>query len=509
MVYGFVATPKPSIQGQDSFVDWYKRNLEEAEKFRNIERSGWTPMYRLPGGPDVVLQRSIVEGPTDDDSSEIRISYPPFWREPDNSGTDELTASLKFSYALKESGAGALTITLSFQPRKEGGIGRYYSTKDVLAALLLAPRTEYGLPKEGSQVYDWFRELAEMFPVVEDWPNSPLSDRSVLKDLSLPAARLSNFSPAFNLFLFGMGALVRETQRNVSSEPNGRQNLLRWTEFGEPPAEFGEAAITEPDQETAQNRDCTYAIYAGARRDPQIPYMYVVGKMPREHYLEAFAEEGLDYMETRLLRSKFTKDIASVLNRWLDSRNIPYASCDHLEREGFTKHGAFVSNYMNSMLFTAFAGTAAITLQPCAEGDNPVWELPFEPAVHSITRFIEYSRMRWHQGISINRALDDLISEARDAGADDMPKLLEVLMQLRLKVARYMQNPITYRWDATVGTDVARYIHERVIGELENSTMQKMDLVKEFMVDRLDVIKATRYAEMINERWSTDGTTSD
>ena len=507
MVFGFLATP------MCGFETWFEKNLRESQKSGKIERSGWTPVYRLPSGPDVVLQRIIdrdfylklmgksPKGLSETDNSDISIIYPDLWKERESNQCKEIKVKLHFSLALKKSGAGALTITLSFDAKPDG---LHYSTRDVLSALLLAPRTEYGLPLKGSsnsEYYKWDLELAKISPEIEKMLELGLSDPVVAKQIALPAEPLSNFSSAFKLFLLGMIALLKMTGSESAANKEDEINLLRWTEFSEIPE--NELQVAEKDE----NYRFEFPIYEGAIRDPQIPYMYVVGQVPKDMYLEAFAEEGLDYVETRRLRSKYTKDIGSILNRWLDSRNIPYASCDHLEQEGLTREGAFLSNYMNSMLFTTFSATTAITLQPSHEGDGgtePPWQLPFEPAIHSILQFIEFSRMRWHQGISINRALDGLIDHAKEASERSIPALMQSLLEQRLKVARYMQNPITYRWDATVGSKVARYIDKQVIGELEEATLRKLALVKEIIVDRVDILRTQSVLRSLGEKLKED-----
>jgi hypothetical protein len=286
----------------------------------------------------------------------------------------------------------------------------------------------------------------------------------------------SGFSPAFQLFLIGMAHMTGNLADELDAE-----NIIhrfKWSEF---------------DSDSS-------ALYGKMIRDPQIPYFYVIGKMPNDNYYEAFAqshEKEVDYsryQELRTtLRSYYTKDIASILNRWLIDTNIPYASYDQLEREDMIKEGSFLSHYMNSLLFTTFSGICALTLQPSgstADKQTQPFEKPFEPAVHSILRFIEYSRMRWHQGISINRQLDKLVEDVRMAEGTAVVDAMRKLMELRLKVAKYMQNPITYRWDATVGTAVAKYIQEQVIEELETATERKLSLIKEVLMDRLDILQS-------------------
>jgi hypothetical protein len=511
LIYGF------ALQTVEPLFDaWFENRLLRSIRKGEVDRSGWTPMYRLPAGSDAVVQERL---PYRDNSKgadarirDIDFTPPSIWQQ----NTDEknqpaeefadkhIRAEVDFSYALKKSGAGALTIRLKFRPETDSAV--QFTTADVLTALLLAPRTEHGMPSQGvhddtgrreSRSFNWVSELSQLSESAMESVQENLQksfDDPLVREHSVTPDLTNDCSPAFKLFLLGMTRMIHnlaQSQQGASNQTiqdKKGNGLFSWSEFGSP------STINQADRVTD-----SFPIYHLAQRDPQIPYFYVVGVVPEHIYYDSFAQRpdsGFDYSSDRSLRSRFTKDIASILNRWLIDRNIPYVSYDQLEREDLIRNGAFLSHYMNSLLFTTFSGIAALTLQPAEESDpnktdtNSAKKLPFEPAIHSILRFVEYSRMRWHQGIGLNRALDELVDRARDAEGIGIRQVMRDLLELRLKVAKYMQNPITYRWDATVGTAVARYIHEQVIGELEAATTRKLSLIKEVLVDRLDILQS-------------------
>jgi hypothetical protein len=278
-----------------------------------------------------------------------------------------------------------------------------------------------------------------------------------------------HFSCAFKAFICGMEKFIEDADK-----------CIEWTEFGD-------------------------SLYGGSySSDPQIPYIYVFGKAPSSIYMQAFLEQGLDFEIKRKVRSQFTKDIAAILGRWLVEKNIPYASADYWEKQGLIQDGAFRSHYMNSLIFTTFCGMVTFSLCPDLDRDGvdevdiETMKLVFKPTSQSILRCLEFSRMRWHHVLWLNRELDKLTQYIiREVETRGIFPYLRILMDLRSQAAIYLEDPLVYLWDASVGSEIARFLHTSIIEHLDRETIRKLEMVKQLINDRLDIVKTEDFIKSI------------
>lgn len=136
---------------------------------------------------------------------------------------------------------------------------------------------------------------------------------------------------------------------------------------------------------------------------------------------------------------------------------------------------------------------ATLTLCPdLSENPNNFnsMELPLMPTRGSILRCLEFARMRWHSAISLNYYLDQLITDIVERkNSEGILPAMETLIKLRLQAAIHLEDPLSYLWDATVGSEIARTLHSFIIEEIESTIFKKFEMAKRIMEEQVEILK--------------------
>lgn len=462
MIYGFITEPK------ENFEQWFSEKLQEKKP---AMRSGWTPMYRFKNEPTTVLQYRLPE------ETEYFITPPKIWQI--NGELCDISVKTGSWISLRKDGAGAITVNFKVERRNNT-----YDMKSLLALLLLAPRSLYGIKTtEEDEGFSAGSELTRLTRPKILIPEAINPNTQAALQWVKPS--WANFSSAFQLFINGMVKFL-----------DSAEGIVEWSE------------LECPYNKDAENTESHNVVYDS---DPQIPYMYVFATAPFSIYTEAFLEKGSDFIEKRKAREKYTKDIAAILGRWLISENIGYASADYWERRGLIQGNTFRSQYMNSLVFTTFSGAVTFSLKPdlataklqddtLNDTSLRAMKLPFTPTSQSIVRCLEFSRMRWHHVLWLNRELDRLIqSVISDSTTQGIIPEFERLIELRRQAAIYLEDPFAYLWDATVGSELAKFLHTHVVEELEKSILRKLNMVKQLIEERLEILKTRDFIEALQD----------
>lgn len=476
LIYGFRAKPK---KGWDA---WFSSRLLNGKPRR---RAGWTPMYRYQGGPSAVLQYDdFIDGQP---MGPVDLLPPNTWKHLKQEHSRVVPVMLSITATVRRDGVGALTLTLTADARPD----TLYDIRDLLATMLIAPRTLCGMTSdenddpEGELAY-----LAEELAVPETITSKmgPALKRSIEQGQQC-------FSSAFTLYLGGMAAMLEHTGGRLGWPVDKELELTEFSKSatsGQKSKEAGKESESKPVRIL----------------DTQVPYTYVFASTPYQLYKNAFLEEGGDFEKKRQVRKDYTNEIAAILGRWLVVENIPFTSTDYWEAQGLVKEGAFRSLYMNSLVFTTFSKMAAFSLHPDMRTapDNLQFDkiamcIPFEPTRQSILRCLEFSRARWHHVISLNRKLDELIEEIvnRRSVSDVLP-LRKDIVKLRSQAAIHFEDPLAYLWDATVGSEIAKFLHASIIERLEESTIRKLEMLDKLIEDRVDILKIRDFLNLLKTR---------
>ena len=442
-IYGFVTKPN-----NDTFDD-FEKSLYDKNQGLKLIRDGWCSTYQIDSESNKFIhfkeptKRNFKIPACDNDNEKSR-----YWKF----SKRELSGVLNQYYVVKKDGTGAFT--LEFDLNKQDS----YNTSDILRILSLVPRTIKGnYSSECTEVAD------------DDMPKKP-------KTLSnTPDDCWDNLSFPFKIFVENM---IKNSTTFSDSWDEIRLPGQRQKDFEGSPL-YNELKFSS---------------------DPQIPYIYINAKIPHHLYKDSFLEQGLDMNKKRLNRQQYSKEIAAILGRWLNDNNIPYASGDYWELRELMKNGTFYSRYMNSLVFTTFSGLATLSLYPDIAGfdkqDHALVEKPIKITETSILRCLEFSRMRWHHAISINRELDNLIKKiVEKPNTKDFIPLLKKLIDLEETVALHLENPNSYLWDASVGSFIAEFLHSRVIENIEGELSKKLEHSRNLLDDKL---KQTRTLDFVD-----------
>jgi hypothetical protein len=86
--------------------------------------------------------------------------------------------------------------------------------------------------------------------------------------------------------------------------------------------------------------------------------------------------------------------------------------------------------------------------------------------------------------------LDDLVGKViKRSDPAHFETLLENLTELRAEAASHFLDPLTYLWDATVGSEIAQYLQVNVIEEIEQECISKLQMVGDLIRDKRDVLR--------------------
>jgi hypothetical protein len=467
LIYGFKTEPVDNKK----WKEWFSEKLLNGTVRR---RAGWTPIYRYLGGPSAVLQ---FDGFADERS--FKLHPPKEWEGLGCVPYNTISGSLEKFVTIRRDGLGALTLVFTLSNNESK-----YKVHDLLAMLLVAPRTLCGYTSTSEGTMRPILELARL-KIEPDLP------KKVTNKLNLPLKKNIDdgkqiYSSAFRCYLEGMSELLLY----IKDEED--KDILSWNVKRELELDDLNQAANNTKNEPPDSDKKGLKVL-----DVQVPYMCVFATTPLDIYEKAFLERGNDFEKKRVARKAYSKQIAAILGRWLFEKNIPFASADYWESEGTVKDGVFRSTYMNSIVFTVFSGMVALSILPdldnahhLSDFNKKAMRLPFDPTCQSILRCLEFSRTRWHHVISLNRDIDELI-KALDlcSGTSQVLEFKNKLLVLRSGTAIHFQDPLSYLWDATVGSKIAKFLHASIINSLEESTTKKLEMLDKLIEDRTAIAK--------------------
>lgn len=461
-VYGAHLDIPCDEKSQKRWADWFDKHRRSSHPIR----AGWTPIYRDH------CSTVTVEINTPPWCSEIEVHHPEFFRRgsPHN---ETIQAPLKMQVSrrltVRKDGVAAITIRLRADKRDTP-----YSLADVLAPLLLAPRTISGIKLHPDSVQ--VRAAEEMATTTgllyKPTKNADAKSAPALLDgLATP-----DKSPLFTLFLGALKEVV-----SAAPHPN-------WREF----RASSSAGTEEKKGPTDESPQLPPELLPWVG-DQQIPYFVVLATLPGRIYNPAFLEEGAELQKQKMkARRAYTRPLAAILQRWLSPHNATYVSVDFLESLKLLRDGVFVNKYTNSLSFVTYSSTGTLCLRPELMNGHGHGELdPQEATYGSILRCVELSRLRWHHALRLNGLLDNLTERLiRHNVTTGFDSFLAELMSIRAEAALHLLDPLTYQWDAAVGTDIAKFLQGDVIERIEDECLEKLNMVKELIHERLDVFRA-------------------
>lgn len=495
MIYGFVIdepsedTFEKICQGEDSTL-----------------QTGWSATY----DPNSYANRTVhidlgVNGDSDAAMSwkpkVVQISHPREGHEADDrwpSAVEKVSERIKRRVTLRRDGAGTLTLTFPFKA-KSLDPSHLFTTADLLEVMMLLPRqsndaaafiTESTLldaPEAGRTE----RHPADL--------NRYFLDLKRSNDTVRVGDKFSKFSLPFQLFSASMAYL------------STTYGLEDWREIGigEKHQVNGHAGHwMNGSGKSMDSAPPMYDLSHNSLTDPQIPYIHVHAAVPFNQYQGAFLDGDTSEPGISPVRKTFTKEIAAVLGRWLNEHNIRFCSTDYWASQGVLDQGAFKNQYMNSLVFVTMSGLATVSLYPdideteLAENDYDRSRMrePISITRDSILRCLEFSRMRWHHAIWINRELDWLVKRLSEAktGTQDFLPFFKRHFQLQESSALHFEDPNTYLWDASVGAHLASFLHQQVIENIESEITDKLRHVSDLLENNLETVKTQDYIKHLN-----------
>ena len=459
-VYGAHLDIPPDPKSQQRWTNWFERLKRE----KDAVREQWTPIYRDH------CSTITVDVKTPDWCDKIEVEHPKFFRRGElaNQHTPSpITMGVSRRLTVRKDGAAAVTIRLKADKRETR-----YDLADILAPLLLTPRILSG-SKLHPDIVTVNASEAMATTTSEVYRPTANAEQNTSNAL-LDRLATDDRSAMFRLFL---GAL----KEVVSDDPHPN-----WCEY----RASGTPEQTQMDPDGGAQLPPDILPWVG---DQQIPCFVVFATLPKRVYDDAFLEMGADFREEKLAsRQGYTRLLAAILLRWLSPHNANFISIDFLESLGLLRNGIFVYKYMNSLSFVTYSSTGTLCLKPERQGEHGHEELdPQEATYGSIIRCVELSRLRWHHALRLNRLLDELTGQViGHDGVKGFEDYLAGLLTIRAEAALHFLDPLTYQWDATVGADIARFLQIDVIERIEKECLQKLDMVKELIHEKLDVLRA-------------------
>ncbi len=465
-VYGAHLEIPADEDGQKQWADWFDAHRRSSHPNHPI-REGWTPIYRDH------CSTVTVRINTPPWCSEIEVHHPEFFRRGETHKKivpSPIKMRVSRSLTVRKDGVAAITIRLEAARREVDKQATPYALADVLAPLLLAPRIIEGIKLHPRDRKVTVREEQATTPseIYETTANAdPDGSHALLDGLATP-----DKSPLFKLFLGALKEVVSEIP-------------LNWCEYRAAPS----PEMPVKKQTGEPRRPPEILPWVG---DQQIPYFVVLATLPGHIYNKVFLEEGAEVQKQKLeARRPYTRPMAAILQRWLSPHNAAYVSVDFHESLKLLRDGVFVNKYMNSLTFVTYSSTGTLCLRPELMNGHGHGELdPQEATYGSILRCVELSRLRWHHALRLNALLDDLTERViRHTGTEGFDNYVAELLRIRAECALQFLDPLTYQWDATVGADIAKFLHGGVIEQIENECIEKLNMVKQLIHETLDVFR--------------------
>jgi len=233
--------------------------------------------------------------------------------------------------------------------------------------------------------------------------------------------------------------------------------------------------------------------------DPQIPYMVLEGFLPKDVYEKGYMSKGRD-------NSKYTNEIACLMGRWLDSNNIAdidrnYYRHNNDSEKIIKKDGkdSFISQFRDKKTFIIFSSLLSLILK-CKHNDD-VKDKVVELTTNSVISYHEFSRIRLHHALWLNKQLDKIVDEV---GEQKTTKEILVsknkLNTLKVTVAKSMNNPISYMWDSVLSQEIPSLKINRNVEKLENDTIQKLNLISELISGKIQNSQISDFVEAVERK---------
>jgi len=469
------------------------RKLADAPKVipYNGFKEMWAPIYNLNRSTDGFCRQDLkIDG---EDEKTIKITpknnpkstgitaqlsahilrkrYEKYETNPDGSyktnpdGTKQLKELKK-----TDGGPGCLTIKISISEKDNPNL----NTNTIFDILNLAPRTSIS-----PNLFE-IKELKEYFEKYE-----------ISKDVS-------KFSDIFKLFC----NLLYDNQKC-------------WSELYMPPKDNEcHKDCLKTDEENKCNRQCNgfYPFYdEHSEIDPQIPYMLVEGFLPKNFYKKVFINGNNSQKD-------YTNEIGCLLGRWLNTENKGHLNTDYYGYykdidAAFVKENdknVFISRFRDKKTFVILSSLMTLVLK-CTHFDENIEEkgrIAAEAAdnavkltTNAVLSYLEFSRTRLHNALWLNKQLDKLVNEVDEKETTSAILYYKnKLNTLKVKVAKSMNNPISYMWDSVLGQEIPSLKINRNVEKLEDDTIQKLNLINELIADKIQNAQILDYIDAIESK---------
>jgi len=459
------------------YVNYNLRKSKPPPKESNFSKM-WAPIYNLNRSSE-----------NDGFCIEDLIKDEPITIIPTNNHK-EITAKLsayilrkRYDTKLQESrktdgGPGSLTIKISVEPQEAK-----FNTNTIFDILNLAPRTS-AIRRETTEISDETK-ISEI-KGLEHFDKSDIS------------TKISNFSPLFKLFC----NLLYENQHC-------------WSELYEPHEICGSTNSSTNKCEQCKIFYPFYDIDCSKptdkfKTDPQIPYMLVEGFLPKEFYKTVFIDTPNEFQKN------YTHEIGCLVGRWLniDNRgdlNIDYYRCyKDIDAIIEKDRDIFISRFRDKKTFVVLSSLMTLILK-CKNFDKDTEEKDSIAAkaadkavrltTNAVLSYLEFSRTRLHNALWLNKQLDKVVNNVDEQ--ETTKEILESknrLNTLKVKVAKSMNNPISYMWDSVLGQEIPSLKINRNVEKLENDTLQKLNLINELIADKIQNSQISDFEKRYNSK---------
>jgi hypothetical protein len=230
-----------------------------------------------------------------------------------------------------------------------------------------------------------------------------------------------------------------------------------------------------------------------SKTDPQIPYILVEGFVPDSIY-------NSDFIEGR--PTKYTNEIGCLLGRWLNSNNVKQLNQDYYRYyedndEILGTDNSFISRYRDKKSFIVFSSLLTLILKSDFDYGVKAAEL----TTNSVVNYLEFSRMRLHNTLWLNKQLDSLVDTVAVQGTTkEILNSKQNLNKLKIKVAKSMNNPMSYMWDSVLGQEIPALRIYQNVEKLENDTIKKLSIISELISDKIQNTQISDFVEVLKTK---------
>lgn len=463
------------------FEDLFLRAKSALAETRTT-RTCWSPTYR---NSTWSLTMPVGVG-KDNEPDTLWLTTPPAWKQ---YRFDPIKAQVSAMATVRVDGTAAITPRLVFKTSDQSRDS--YGLPEVLAALSLCPRILEGIPLDGhtdesvkpptSSEALW-EAILSTTPGPENGKTHKFSHHGCDPNRGNYYRPIDNIccdktSSMYDLFLSSLTGLQEKL-----TDPDGTGKKIcdttdiEWNEY------------CSDDHSSCDSQGHLPFPKIG---DPQIPYFFVLISITSTDYEKYFTprKDPLSPEDREIL----SKAIGAILERWVAPEFVPSMSIDYLNNSGITSDGHLPNRYRNSRSFVAFNESVTVCIRPTDDhkDESVTTDLNLQNATYgSILRCTEHARLRWHHAAKLSRDLDELARKASDAQDVDMINVcVEKLAQLRSDAAVHMHDPLSHLWDASVGTELSRYLQKTALGGIERECFDKLAAIKMLIVDTIDTIR--------------------